>query len=437
MPYCTTYTTCTCTPRNPDTWSGDYNSTLMFDRGFTGHEHLEMFGLINMNGRMYDPVMSSFLSPDNYVQAPDFSQSFNRYAYCLNNPLKYTDPSGEIPVLAVVAIGAAVNVIMNGINNVRHGENFFHGAGPAAVTGGVQGLFTYGIGESANAIGTAIKNQATAHLAKAGFQLVAHGTMGGMATMWRGGAFWQGFVSSATASVISGAVGLTCTHFKVPEGWTTAAMIAAGGLSGGVSASMAGGEFWDGLCNGLICAGLNHAMHWVAEGGGIWLKNIWKFQKIAQLDNLVQNSKMCKYAVVEMIERYFFGEGARSQRTLQAAAGEYNEKHCKSMCEFYQSFAKDYSVFDLEHYSPNAIAESLLSGDPIVFSDYQSRDGHHAYVIVGIEPIGDGDHRLYMADPLTGDYAPNMYWSTLQSMNSSKFELTQFSKYTNTLINHR
>ncbi len=237
-----------------------------FGRGFTGHEHLVEFDLINMNGRMYDPVMSSFLSVDNYIQSPDFSQSFNRYAYCLNNPLKYTDPSGEIPVLAVVAIGAAVNVIMNGINNVRHGENFFHGAGPAAVTGGVQGLFTYGIGESANAIGTAIKNQATAHLAKAGFQLVAHGTMGGMATMWRGGAFWQGFVSSATASVISGAVGLTCTHFKVPEGWTTAAMIAAGGLSGGVSASMAGGDFWDGVCNGLICAGLNHALHWVAEG---------------------------------------------------------------------------------------------------------------------------------------------------------------------------
>ena len=44
---------------------------------------------------MYDPYTSMFLSPDNYIQAPDNSQSFNRYAYCLNNPLKYTDPSGE------------------------------------------------------------------------------------------------------------------------------------------------------------------------------------------------------------------------------------------------------------------------------------------------------------------------------------------------------
>jgi hypothetical protein len=48
-----------------------------------------------MNGRMYDPVVGRFLSPDNYVQAADFSQSYNRYSYCWNNPLKYTDPSGE------------------------------------------------------------------------------------------------------------------------------------------------------------------------------------------------------------------------------------------------------------------------------------------------------------------------------------------------------
>lgn len=43
---------------------------------------------------MYDPVISSFLSVDRYVQQPDNSQNFNRYSYCLNNPLKYTDPSG-------------------------------------------------------------------------------------------------------------------------------------------------------------------------------------------------------------------------------------------------------------------------------------------------------------------------------------------------------
>ena len=84
--------------RNPNTWSGSFSGTPMFDRGFTGHEHLFSFGLINMNGRMYDPVMSSFLSVDQYVSSPDNAQGFNRYAYCMNNPLRYVDPSGWLQV---------------------------------------------------------------------------------------------------------------------------------------------------------------------------------------------------------------------------------------------------------------------------------------------------------------------------------------------------
>jgi RHS repeat-associated protein len=84
--------------RDKDTWSYTIDDTnaLFADRGFTGHEHLTQFGLINMNGRLYDPVVGRFLSPDNYVQDPGFTQSYNRYGYCLNNPLRYTDPSGEI-----------------------------------------------------------------------------------------------------------------------------------------------------------------------------------------------------------------------------------------------------------------------------------------------------------------------------------------------------
>lgn len=65
------------------------------DRGYTGHEHLQYFRLINMNGRLYDPRLHRFLQPDNNLQEPDNTQNYNRYAYCVNNPLKYTDPSGE------------------------------------------------------------------------------------------------------------------------------------------------------------------------------------------------------------------------------------------------------------------------------------------------------------------------------------------------------
>jgi hypothetical protein len=47
-----------------------------------------------LNGRVYDPWLGRFLSPDPFVQSPSYSQSYNRYSYCLNNPLRYTDPSG-------------------------------------------------------------------------------------------------------------------------------------------------------------------------------------------------------------------------------------------------------------------------------------------------------------------------------------------------------
>jgi RHS repeat-associated protein len=68
------------------------------NRGFTMHEHLDEFGLINMNARMYDPVLARFLSLDPYVPDATFSQDFNRYSYVRNNPLSYVDPTGEILV---------------------------------------------------------------------------------------------------------------------------------------------------------------------------------------------------------------------------------------------------------------------------------------------------------------------------------------------------
>jgi RHS repeat-associated protein len=89
-----------------DAWGNQTitNNTFEFHRGYTGHEHLPEFNLINMNGRMYDPVLGRFLSPDPFVQIPDFSQNFNRYSYCLNNPFIYTDPTGENPFIIALGI---------------------------------------------------------------------------------------------------------------------------------------------------------------------------------------------------------------------------------------------------------------------------------------------------------------------------------------------
>jgi len=132
-------------PRNDNTWSGDYNGELLCDIGFTGHEHLPEFGIINMNGRAYDPMLSMMMSPDNYIQAPDFSQNFNRYSYCFNNPLTYSDPSGEwVEWLLYGIFNGVVNVIYNAENIDDFGE-----AALAFAGGFVQGALTQGLGECA------------------------------------------------------------------------------------------------------------------------------------------------------------------------------------------------------------------------------------------------------------------------------------------------
>jgi RHS repeat-associated protein len=114
----------------------------MLGRGYTGHEHLPMFGLINMNARLYDPVLGRFLSPDPYVQAPDLSQNFNRYAYCLNNPLLYTDPNGEFVWFIPVAIGALIGISAGDQIGRANGATGWNLAGyilGGAIVGGASG----------------------------------------------------------------------------------------------------------------------------------------------------------------------------------------------------------------------------------------------------------------------------------------------------------
>jgi len=69
-------------------------SPVVGHREFTGQETIPDVGLINMNGRVYDPVLARFLSADPNVTDVNDPQSYNRYSYASNNPLRYTDPTG-------------------------------------------------------------------------------------------------------------------------------------------------------------------------------------------------------------------------------------------------------------------------------------------------------------------------------------------------------
>lgn len=122
-------------PQTLSVYAHGQDPSLFLGRGYTGHEHLKEFDLINMNARLYDPNLGRFLSPDPYVQAPDFTQSFNRYSYALNNPLKYSDESGEfwgtwltlslrLPITLFVSLAGVAYHVIN--DSPSEAKDFFH-----------------------------------------------------------------------------------------------------------------------------------------------------------------------------------------------------------------------------------------------------------------------------------------------------------------------
>jgi RHS repeat-associated protein len=62
--------------------------------GFTDQEQEDDLGVVNMHGRIYDPATRTFLTPDPITNSPLKVSGWNKYAYVLNNPTKYVDPSG-------------------------------------------------------------------------------------------------------------------------------------------------------------------------------------------------------------------------------------------------------------------------------------------------------------------------------------------------------
>jgi RHS repeat-associated protein len=65
------------------------------DREYTGHRHNDDIGLIYMNARYFVPYINRWIQPDTIVPDPTNPQSFNRYSFVLNNPIRFKDPTGH------------------------------------------------------------------------------------------------------------------------------------------------------------------------------------------------------------------------------------------------------------------------------------------------------------------------------------------------------
>ena len=215
-------------------------NTIGLIRGYGGHEMLNEFNLINMNGRVYDPVLGRFLSPDKYVQEGDNSQNYNSYSYCLNNPLKYADPSGNVFVLDDFIAITAMGAMMGTMNAAMSDKPIWRGA----LLGGVSAAATYGIGSIFNGVGTF------------GHELLrtgAHGLSSGVFNVLNGDNFWNGLISGAASS----GIGSYAQSINLNSGL----MVASTTAMGGIVAWATGGDFLQGALQGMSIGIFNHAMH--------------------------------------------------------------------------------------------------------------------------------------------------------------------------------
>ncbi len=198
--------------------------------------------------------------PDNFIQQPENTQNYNRYTYVLNNPLKYTDPSGELFGLDDLAVAIIIGAVVSGatytltalLTDVPFSVG---GLAKSMFIGAASGAVTFGIGSGA-------ENLFTNFFSRAAFQSLAHGTFQGGMTAISGGKFWSGFAAGALSSIAASAwSGGNANQWQGLGGnfaHSDLGTIAFGTVSGGAAAKLTGGNFWQGAVTGLFVSALNH-----------------------------------------------------------------------------------------------------------------------------------------------------------------------------------
>lgn len=78
--------------------------------GFTGHVKDALTNLNYIGARYYDPQIGRFMSMDPAAVNPEDPRTFNRYNYANNNPYRYVDPDGRVPVLLLWGVSALLTI---------------------------------------------------------------------------------------------------------------------------------------------------------------------------------------------------------------------------------------------------------------------------------------------------------------------------------------
>jgi RHS repeat-associated protein len=246
------------------------------DRGYTGHEHLDELGFVHMNGRIYDPLLGRFLSPDPHIQAEELLQNYNRYSYVLNNPLRYTDPSGEFWQIPVFIIGMALAASNN--KDLKLIGSMMMMAAMMVGTGTEQGLLVQALGKPGAAfvaatVSTSISTGSLSQGLKSGAfaaafsyvgglenlelaeKVVAHAVLGCAQQAASGGQCGPGAAAAAFGKIVSNA-----DVFKETSPSLTQAVATV--VAGGTVSVIGGGKF----ANGAAQAAFGYLFNCVASG---------------------------------------------------------------------------------------------------------------------------------------------------------------------------
>ncbi len=111
------------------------DNTLAFSvsNRYTNQVLDEDTGLYYYGARYYDPKLARFTQPDTIVPDPGSSQALNRYSYTYNNPLVFTDPTGNIGVMEAMLIGMMLGMGGAAIAAGATGQNVGRAMAAAAV----------------------------------------------------------------------------------------------------------------------------------------------------------------------------------------------------------------------------------------------------------------------------------------------------------------
>ena len=111
---------------------------------YRGYYYDAETGFYYLQSRYYDPEIGRFINADSYASTDATGLlSTNMFAYCENDPVNRSDPSGEAFSLLTIAVGATVGALVNAagtaVANIAEGKAWNDGIGLALLSGAVSG----------------------------------------------------------------------------------------------------------------------------------------------------------------------------------------------------------------------------------------------------------------------------------------------------------